>query len=78
MTEFLRKITSKDIRNIIAVIITVGSFVLLYLMLIKEAPKENKELILMAGGFVFAALGAVTGYYFGSSKSETDKAKKEE
>lgn len=78
MTEFLRKITSKDIRNILAVIIVIGCFTLLYLLQIKEIPKENKDVINIAVGFVFGgALAGVVGYYFGSSKTEGDKAKKE-
>lgn len=78
MTEFLRKITSKDIRNILAVIIVIGCFVLLYIMQIKDIPVGNKDVVLTAVGFVFGgALAGVVGYYFGSSKSETDKAKKE-
>jgi dolichol kinase len=78
MTEFLRKITSKDIRNIIAVIIVIGCFLLLYIMQIKEIPAANKDVVLTAVGFVFGgALAGVVGYYFGSSKNEADKAKKE-
>ncbi|HTG56440.1 MAG TPA: hypothetical protein VL943_09245 [Niabella sp.] len=78
MTEFLRKITSKDIRNILAVIIVIGCFVLLYIMQIKDIPAGNKDVVLTAVGFVFGgALAGVIGYYFGSSKSETDKTKKE-
>jgi hypothetical protein len=78
MTEFLKKITSKDIRNVLAVIIVVGCFILLYIMQIKEIPAANKDIVLTAVGFVFGgALAGVAGYYFGSSKTEGDKAKKD-
>jgi dolichol kinase len=78
MTEFLKKITSKDIRNVLGVIVVIGCFILLYMMQIKEIPAANKDVVLTAVGFVFGgALAGVVGYYFGSSKNEADKAKKE-
>jgi len=78
MTEFLRKITSKDIRNVLAVIIVVGSYVLFYFLVIKAVPPENKDLLNIVAGMLFGGpLAAVAGYYFGSSKSEGDKAKKD-
>jgi hypothetical protein len=77
MTELLKKITSKDIRNIIAVMIVTGCFLLMYIFMIKEIPQINRDLIMVAAGYIYANLKDVTGYYFGSSKNEADKAKKE-
>lgn len=79
MTEFLRKISSKDIRNILAVIITLGCFILFYFLIIKEIPAANKDLMNIIAGMLFGGpLAAVSGYYFGASKNEADnKAKKE-
>lgn len=78
MTEFFKKITSKDIRNILAVIIVIGCFILMYIMLIKEIPPANKDVVLTSVGFVFGgALAGVVGYYYGSTKAESDKTKKE-
>jgi hypothetical protein len=78
MTEILRKISKSSIRNILAVIIVLGCFVLMYLMIIKPVPAENKDTINIVAGFVFGgALAGVCGYYFGSSKAEGDRAKKE-
>ncbi len=72
MTEFLRKINKTDIRHILAVMITVGCFVLLYLMQVKAIPAENKDVVNIAVGFVFGgAFANVTGFFFGSSKGET-------
>lgn len=79
MTEFLKKITKSDIRNVLAVIIVLGCFVLMYLMIIKPVPIENKDMLNIVSGFVFGgALAGVVGYYFGSSKAEGDKAKTKE
>lgn len=78
MTEFLRKISSKDIRNIIAVMIVGGCFLLMYIFMIKEIPQVNRDLVMVAAGAIMSNLKDVTGYFFGSSKNEADKAKKEE
>lgn len=78
MTEFIRKITSKDIRNIIAVMLVAGCFGLMYLFMIKEIPQVNRDLVMVAAGAIMSNLKDVTGYFFGSSKNEADKAKKED
>lgn len=73
MKHLLEKIGRTEIRNIIAVVTVAGCFVLLYLLLIKAIPVENKDVINIAIGFVFGGLlSSVGGYYFGSSKSEVD------
>jgi len=70
MTEFFRKITNGDVRSAIAMITTLGCFAMLYLMMVKDIPVANKDVINIAIGFVFgSALTGVFGYYFGSSKS---------
>lgn len=78
MTEWLRKITKSDIRNILAIITVLGVFVLLVLMLFKEIPATNKDPFTQSVGFVLGGfLGGVCGFYFGASKNETDRTKKE-
>lgn len=78
MTEFLHKITSKDIRNILAIIIVLGTFAVIITMLYKEIPAGNKDTVnIVVGSLLGGALGGVVGYYFGASKNEADKAKKE-
>jgi CDP-diglyceride synthetase len=77
MTELIKKVTSKDIRNIIAVLIVFGTFILMYIFMIKEMPNGNRDLVLVTAGGIIAVLKDVTSYFFGSSKNEDDKAKKE-
>lgn len=78
MTEWLKKIGKSDIRNILAVMITIGCFALLYLMQVKEIPAKNENIINIAVGFVFGgAFAGVVGYYFGSSKTDTKNEKEE-
>lgn len=77
MNEIFGKITSKDIRNIIAVMIVTGCFVLMYIFMAKEIPQANRDLVMVAAGAIMSNLKDVTSYFFGSSKNEADKAKKE-
>ena len=77
MNEIFGKITSKDIRNIIAVMIVFGTFILMYIFMIKEMPGGNRDLVLVTAGGIITVLKDVTSYFFGSSKNEADKAKKE-
>jgi hypothetical protein len=71
MKKWLISIGSAEIRNILSVITVVGCFILLYLLQVKEIPKENKDVLLTAIGFVFGGLlGGVSGFYYGSSKDD--------
>lgn len=71
MAEWLKKISKTDIRNILAVIIVLGSFLLLYLLQVKPIPEQNHDLVLTAGGFIFGgALAGVVCFYFGGTKGE--------
>lgn len=74
MTEFLKKITKSDIRNILAVISVVGAFIVLYMLIVTPIPSANKDTVNLALGFVLGGLvGGVSGFYFGASKTETKK-----
>lgn len=76
MTEFLRKLTKTDIRNVLAILSTLGCFTLLGLMQVRRIPIENKEILNIGMGFVFGStLTNVYNYYFGSSKDQTDRGK---
>lgn len=74
MIEMLKKISKSDIRNILAVMSVIGAFTLLYVMIIKPIPPENKDIVLTTVGFVLGGLvGGVNGYYFGASKENSKK-----
>ncbi len=53
MPEWLKRLTKTDIRNSLAIIIVIGSFLLLYLLQVKPIPEQNHDLVLTAGGFIF-------------------------
>lgn len=72
MTEFLKKVSKSDIRNILAVIAVIGSFIVLYMLIVTPIPAANKDTVNLALGFVLGGLvGGVSGFYFGASKGDT-------
>lgn len=74
MKKFWEKIGTTEIRNILAVISVVGSFIVLYLLIVKDIPVGNKETVNLALGFTLGSLVAgVNGFYFGASKADKDK-----
>lgn len=80
MTWF-KRISQSEIRNILACIIVLGCFILLYLMIVKAIPEGNKDTVNIAVGFVFGgAMAGVIGYYYGAAKSSSQvkDEKKEE
>lgn len=77
MNEIFGKISSKDIRNIIAVMFVVGCFVMIYLFMIRDIPIPNRDLLMVVAGAIVSNLKDITGYFFGASKTESDRVKKE-
>lgn len=69
----IRELFAKTaIGNILAVIIVLGCFILMYMLIIKPIPVENKDIVLTATGFVFGgALAGVVGYFYGATKHTT-------
>ena len=64
------------ITEILALIITAGSFVFLFALLFVSIPANNKDITNITIGFVLGSFVAgVAGYYFGSSKKSTDLPK---
>lgn len=78
MIEFWRKITKTDIRNTMAMVWVVCSFIFLFKLLTKAIPEQNKEVVIAVVGIVLGKLVDIMGYYFGQSKTEVDKEKKDE
>lgn len=73
MKRFFDRMGKTDIANVLGVTIVVGCFILLYLLIIKPIPVDNKDILNIAIGFVFGgALSGVVGYFFGASKSRPE------
>lgn len=59
----------EHINEILALIITLGSFFFLFALLFVPIPTDNKDITNITIGFVLGSFVAgVAGYYFGSSK----------
>lgn len=54
-------------------IFIVGYFVVLMFLLTKSVPAENATLVNVLFGILSASVGAIVGYFFGSSKGSSDK-----
>lgn len=71
MKKLFSNIGKAEIRNTIAVISVIGSFIMLYLIIMKPIPAGNKDTVNIAIGVILGGLiGGVTGYYFGASKTQ--------
>lgn len=71
MRKFIEIFSKTSIAHILGVIIIVGCFILLYLMIIKEIPAGNKDVVNTAVGFVFGGFGGgVIGFMYGASKND--------
>ncbi len=77
MTEFLRKITKQDIRNTLAMIFTILSFIFLFKLLNREIPAGNREVVITIGGVIIGQLVGIMAFYYTQSKSEIDDKKRE-
>lgn len=75
MTEFLKRITKQDIRNSLAMAIVALCFWFMFKLLNNTIPQANKDTVNLLGGMLFSGFSAVVGYYFGTSKTETDAKK---
>jgi len=54
------------------VITSLGSFIIIYLLIIKQIPEPNHDIVIAAVGYILgAANGMVYGYFFGAAKGAT-------
>lgn len=58
---------------ILAIIITIGFFVLCYAIFMMEIPVINKDIGLIVIGVLAAKFSDIVSYFYGSSKGSSDK-----
>ncbi len=75
MKEFLMKIPKQQMRSTLAIINTIGVFLLVGALFVKSVPVTNSQIVYMAIGTLLGAYVTLNAYYFGSSKNESDKQK---
>lgn len=56
-----------NVRPILAVLIIIGAFAFLFLLLFKQIPITNQNLVALAAGYVLGMVSWVGGYYFNTS-----------
>lgn len=77
MKEFFAKIREAEIRNIIAVITSIGAFVIIYLLIIKAIPHENHDILIAAIGYILGgANGLVYAYLYSASRADKKSPEK--
>jgi hypothetical protein len=60
---------------VLAWTIIIGFFTLCGILMWKPLPQGSNEVVFMLFGALSAGFGSVVGYFFGSSKSSSDKTK---
>lgn len=63
----------KGYMAILAMAVIGATFFLGYMLLTETVPAENRDIVNVALGMILGLSGTVVGYYFGSSKSSSDK-----
>jgi drug/metabolite transporter (DMT)-like permease len=65
---------AKDVfQYVLGALIVIGFFVLLYLLVSKEVPGNNKDLLNLVVGALIGSFAAIVGYFYGSSKGSQEK-----
>jgi hypothetical protein len=77
MKRLVATLKEADIRHIISVITSIGSYLVLYLLIVKAIPTANHDIVIAGVSYVLGqANGSVYGYLFNATK--TDKKKPQE
>lgn len=63
---------TKNSRSIVAIIVLIMGFAILFTILFWEFPPEQKDIYYSIAGVIGTLLSLVVSYYFGASKSETN------
>lgn len=60
---------------VLASIVVIGFFALLYILMFEEIPQNNKDVLNIVVGALIGAFTAVVGFFFGSSVGSKEKTK---
>lgn len=67
------KVAKEIYQYILGAVIIVGFILILLFLTVYPIPQDNKEVLYLAIGGYLTFVGAVVGYFYGSSKSSSDK-----
>ncbi len=61
-----------EFRNILSLVIVINSYLYAFAFFFIKVPTENKSAVdMLTGAMIIAAAASVTGFHFGSSKTQT-------
>lgn len=69
----MRKTTKDIYMYVLGAIVVIGMFAITYMLIMKQVPEDNSSVFYMLTGQLAAGFLMVLGYFFGTSKSSTDK-----
>jgi len=70
----MKGINFKDsFQYILGGLISIGFFVLLYFLIFKSVPDQNKDLLNLVVGALIGSFSTIVGYFYGSSKGSAEK-----
>ena len=74
--ELMMEKVTKATQTILAIGVTIASFVFFFMFLFMDFPNSStKDMLFVIIGYISANMQQVVSYYFGSSKSSEDKGK---
>lgn len=62
-----------DVAGILALLITVGFFAVVFVLALRTAPIDNRDILNIVVGMLGAGWGSAVQYYFGSSRGRDAK-----
>ena len=66
---------AKDIfQYVLGALITIGFFMLLYILIYSGIPEQNKDILYLVVGALIGTFSTVVTYFYGSSKGSSDKS----
>lgn len=70
MKQFFQSLREQDIRNVLALIIIVGTFVIQIMILKSNIPEKNHDIAIATVAMTLGMQAGVIAYYFGASKTD--------
>jgi hypothetical protein len=77
MKKLFDYMNKNELRSNVTMVSVIGVFVIGLILLFKPVPQGNSALVYMFFGNLLTLAGFIYSFLFGSSKNESDKAKKD-
>lgn len=73
MKQFFQSLKEQDIRNVLALIIVLGTFAIQVIILKSNIPEKNHDIAVTTVVMTLGMQAGVIAYYFGASKVDRKK-----